>query len=156
MVSASYKQILFIWSICLFRPFDFFFFFFPELHLLNHSEICFFFSWAGAGRPYETYIVHIDQIHLSVVGGDRTRETIVCIATCSRITIIRGSFYSSSGFHWSVWMFFTSSETDTVDVYTFQPVNGFMWSHKTLRSEFENHWVHRAHIHIPTAHIQYL
>lgn len=50
-------------------------------------------------------------------------------------------------------MFFTSSETDTVDVYTSQPVNGFMWSHETLKSEFENNWVHTAHIHMPTARI---
>ncbi len=32
-------------------------------------------------------------------------------------------------------------------------VNGFMWSHETLKREFEKRWVHRAHVHMPTAHI---
>lgn len=153
MISASYKQITFY----LFEAYVYLghlsFFFLSSIYWIIQKSF-FFFSWAGTGRPYETYIVHTDQIHLSVVGDDHIRETIVCITAC--ITINTGSFYSSSGFHWSVWMFFTSSETDTVDVYTFQPVNGFMWSHKTLKSEFENHWEHRAHIHTPTAHIQCL
>lgn len=160
MVSASCKQMAYfmylkhmmgIWG------------FFSELfiyfcHLLNHSEMCFFFS-----LELDPHMKQILYTLWKSYWSDSLKcccrrshgESIVCFTACSRITINTGSFYSSSGFHWSVWMFFTSSETDTVDVYTSQPVNGFMWSHKTLKSEFENLWVHRAHIHMPTAHIQY-
>ncbi len=126
-----------------------------NLHPLNHSKICSVFS-----LELNTHMKHLLHTLWRSYWSDSLKccwwwshGESVCVTACSRITVNTGLFYSSSGFHWSVWMFLTSSETDTVHVYTSQPVNGFMWSHETLKGEFEKRWVHRAHVHMPTAHI---